>query len=165
MSFQTICTYVWTRTSRRSPPLYAMTLRFFVRRGRISAHPLCGQTGGLYPHPPLLSRTFCLPGCKIPPCGLAWDLLLKVPALIPLRWNFSGKQKTRLQKESGFLNFELLNCDLCASCFESCLCLICCLLVDLLKKCCRCCINEILSFLKTKCRVEVTYFLDNRNLL
>jgi hypothetical protein len=26
-----------------------MTLRFFVRRGRISAHPLRGQTGGLYP--------------------------------------------------------------------------------------------------------------------
>jgi hypothetical protein len=44
------------------------------------------------PSPPV---THLLPSwVQIPPCGLAWDLLLKVPALIPLRWNFLGKAKS-----------------------------------------------------------------------
>jgi len=67
-------TYVWTRTTKRSPPLYAMTFGKFVRRARVSPDPYSGQTECLYPRPPFLSRTFCQLGYKIPLRGLAWDL-------------------------------------------------------------------------------------------
>jgi len=49
MSFQTKFTFMWTRTSRRSPPLYAKTLMKNMRRERVSLDPLLGQTGLLYP--------------------------------------------------------------------------------------------------------------------
>ena len=156
---------MWTRTSRRSPPLYAKTLMKNMRRERVSLDPPKGQTDYLYPHPLLLSRTFCFPGYKFHLAGWLGTCSLKSLRSSRFVGISSRKQKARLQKESGFLNLELLKGDFCASCFESCLCLVCCLLVDLLKKGCWSCIDEILSFLKTKCRVEVTYFLDNRNLL
>ena len=109
---------------------------------------LCEGEG--YPLTPFRGK----PRAYIPKCG---DLSSKSGNLC--------MKKARPHAGTGPFSSNLLKCDLCASCFESCLCLICCLLVCLLKKCCRCCINKILSFLKTKCRVEVTYFLDNRNLL
>jgi hypothetical protein len=56
MSFQTKFTFMWTRTSRRSPPLYAKTLMKNMRRERVSLDPLVGQTGPLYPQ----ARAFVL---------------------------------------------------------------------------------------------------------
>jgi hypothetical protein len=57
MSFQTKFTFMWTRTSRRSPPLYAKTLMKNMRRERVSLTPLQGQTGLLYPQlPPLVFK-------------------------------------------------------------------------------------------------------------
>ena len=136
-----------------------------VRRERVSAHPPNGQTGLLYPRPPLLSRTFCLSGYKFHLAGWLGTCSLKSLRSSRFVEISSRKQKARLQKESGFLNLELLECDLCASCFESCLCLVCCLLVCLLEENCWSRVNEILSFLKSESAVEVTYFLDNCNLL
>jgi hypothetical protein len=49
MSFQTKFTFMWTRTSRRSPPLYAKTLMKNMRRERVALDPPWGQTGPLYP--------------------------------------------------------------------------------------------------------------------
>ena len=146
MSFQTKFTFMWTRTSRRSPPLYAKTL---------NKSSTC--------HAPLEQSNLCAKGKGIgsPPKGANRLLIPPTPpACLP-----NGDKKTRSHEGTGLFCSNLLECDLCASCFESCLCLVCCLLVDLLKKGCWSCIDEILSFLKTKCRVEVTYFLDNRNLL
>jgi hypothetical protein len=56
MSFQTKFTFMWTRTSRRSPPLYAKTLMKNMRRERVSLDPPKGQTGPLYPQ----ARAFVL---------------------------------------------------------------------------------------------------------
>ena len=165
MSFQTICIYVWTRTTRRPPPLYAMTLRKNMRRGRVSAHPLSGQTGGLYPQKEaFVLRIQIFVNQSPPPEHEKSPLEQRSKRNRPPRKG--DPKRTGSPSRGADFNFlRLLNCDLCASCFKSCLCLISCLLVDLLKKCCRCCINKILSFLESKCRVEVTYFLDNRNLL
>ena len=157
MSFQTKFTFMWTRTTKRSPPLYAMTFRKNMRRGRVSPHPPRGQTGPLYPQPGPFVSTIAI--------------FVTFPhADVSVKRNrppSEGDPKRTGSPARGadWYFLRLLQSHLSASCFESCLCLICCLLVDLLKKCCRCCIDEILSFLETKCRVEVTYFLDNRNLL
>jgi len=146
MSFQTKFTFMWTRTSRRSPPLYAKTLTINHSTWlRHWSNQNCAKGKGIAGPPEGANRPL------IPPTP---------PACLP-----NGDKKTRSHEGTGFFCSNLLECDLCASCFESCLCLVCCLLVCLLKKGSWSCIDEILSFLKTKCRVEVTYFLDNRNLL
>ena len=51
-------TFMWTRTTRRSPPLYAMTFGLFVRRARVSRGPYRGQTDPLYPQIPRLSANW-----------------------------------------------------------------------------------------------------------
>ena len=136
-------TVVWTRTSRRSPPLYAMTFGFFVRRARVSLDPPKGQTGPLYPqlHP----------------------LVFKIQNFVTFPHADVSAKRNRPPRKgdpkrtgspsrgADFYFLRLLQSDLCASCFESCLCLLCCLLVCLLKKGCWSCIDEILSFLETKC--------------
>jgi len=136
-----------------------------VRRGRVSAHPPSGQTERLYPQtgpfvPKIQIFVYSSPPPEREKSPLGWSAKRNRP---PRK---GDPKRTGSPTRGADFNFlRLLNCDRCASCFESCLCLISCLLVDLLKKCCRCCINEILRFLETKCRVEVTYFLDNSNLL
>lgn len=142
MSFQTKCTYVWTRTSRRSPPLYAMTFRFFVRRGRVSAHPPKGQTGLLYPQP----RPFVL---RIQIFVAISHADVSAKRNRPPRKG-DPKRTGSPSRGADYYFLRLLQSHLCASCFESCLCLICCLLVDLLEENCRSRINEILSFLKSE---------------
>ena len=157
MSFQTKFTFMWTRTTRRSPPLYAMTFRNFVRRVRVTPDPPRGQTERLYPQ----ARAFVL---RI-------QIFVAFPhADVSAKRNRpprkgDPKRTGSPSRGADYYFLRLLQSHLCASCFESCLCLVCCLLVYLLKKGCWSCIDEILSFLETKCRVEVTYFLDNRDLL
>ncbi|MEY4290513.1 MAG: hypothetical protein RL130_455, partial [Actinomycetota bacterium] len=132
-------TFMWTRTSTRSPPLYAMTFRIFVRRARVSAHPLGGQTGPLYPQIPSLV-------CQFPEFVNESKADIRENPLRVERRDFNEPSPKPARR--GLIGkSNLLECDLCTSCFESCLCLLCCLLVCLLKKGCWSCIDKILSFL------------------
>jgi hypothetical protein len=143
MSFQTKFTFMWTRTSRRSPPLYAKTLMKNMRRERVSLDPPRGQTGPLIPPTP----PACLPNPNI--CEREEVSQARKNPFRVERRDF--KEQVSSPPERGLIcKKNLLECDLCASCFESCLCLISCLLVDLLKKCCWSRVNEILSFLESE---------------
>jgi len=87
-------TYMWTRTTRRSPPLYALTLEILCEGQGYRPTPIRGKPSAYTPALPFCHAPFANLGTKFHFAGWLGTCLVKVPALNPLRWNFSTNAKS-----------------------------------------------------------------------
>ena len=87
-------TYMWTRTTRRSPPLYALTLEILCEGQGYRPTPIRGKPSAYTPALPFCHAPCANLGTKFHFAGWLGTCLVKVPALNPLRWNFSTNAKS-----------------------------------------------------------------------